>query len=294
MLARVKDALARFRGEAAAGPGDADLVAPTPRLPVVKSGEDAYDVAYRWGWAEPSLRDLVTACYKTPDLPGNARRFEASAELQAALEQLRRAGAGPAERPRLLDFGCGNGIGSYALARAGYRVTGADSSQGELAGVRAARQLVGIDGAAFDVHLLTSGLSEFSDASFDVVWMREVLHHIRDLAPFLSEVRRVLSPGGIVFCMRDVVVWNEHQRAHFFAHHPFHPITGDEGCFALEEYLAAFRSAGLTMVEVLDPVSSMINTYPEPLVPGRTFDPAVARTRQEGYDLFSFLARRDE
>ena len=259
---------------------------------MVEPGEDPYDVAYRWGFAEPGLRDLVVACYKTPDFADNARRFEGSGELQAALQELRKAGAGPVEKPRALDFGCGNGIASYALARAGYRVTAADSSRGELAGVAAARQLVGTDGAAFDVHLLTAGLSEFPDRSFDVVWMREVLHHIRDLAPFLREVRRLLSPGGVVFCMRDVVVWNEDQRAHFFANHPFHPITRDEGCFALDEYLAAFEAAGLAMVEVLDPASSIINTYPEPLVPGGTYDRQKAQARREGYDLFSFLARR--
>ena len=34
------------------------------------------------------------------------------------------------------------------------------------------------------------------DASFDVAWAGEVLEHVVDVAPWLSEVRRALRPGG--------------------------------------------------------------------------------------------------
>jgi SAM-dependent methyltransferase len=36
----------------------------------------------------------------------------------------------------------------------------------------------------------------FDDGSFDVVWSSEVIEHVADTARWLSEVRRVLVPGG--------------------------------------------------------------------------------------------------
>ena len=37
---------------------------------------------------------------------------------------------------------------------------------------------------------------ELPDAAFDVVWAGEVIEHVADTAGWLSEVRRVLRPGG--------------------------------------------------------------------------------------------------
>ena len=36
----------------------------------------------------------------------------------------------------------------------------------------------------------------FSDGAFDAVYCKQVLEHVRDVQLFLSEVRRVLRPGG--------------------------------------------------------------------------------------------------
>lgn len=253
---------------------------------------DLYDLAYRWGWETPAFRDLVYACYKTPDLPGNARRFFESEEFGAALDVLRELGRPPDRNTRVLDFGCGNGIASYALARSGYAVTGVDSSRGEIAGVRAAEQVRSLDGADFQVRQTNGERLPFADESFDLIWMREALHHVKDLPGFLGEARRLLRPGGLLCALREVVIWNEEQRADFFATHPFYPITKDEGCYYLREYQQAFSHAGFEVVKTLDPACSLINTYPEPFQSGAVFDAAAAAARPTGYDLFSFFARR--
>jgi len=40
----------------------------------------------------------------------------------------------------------------------------------------------------------------FADAEFDAVLSFQVIEHISDIVPYLSEIRRVLKPGGVFVC----------------------------------------------------------------------------------------------
>lgn len=257
-----------------------------------ESQEDVYDIAYRWGWQTPELQQLVYLCYKTPNLIENAHRFYDSEEFHAIVKLLTELGKGPANTVKTLDFGCGNGVASYSLARMGYSVVGVDSSLGELAGLNAAKRLKDLDGVDFELVHSTGETIIFEENSFDVILLREVLHHIKDLPGFLSEIKRILKHNGIVFCMRDHVIWNEDQRNHFFDSHPFYPITLDEGCYYLDEYLDAFQFAGLQMERIFDPVSTVINTYPQKFDANRNYTVEKAKSRRTGNDLYSFVARK--
>jgi len=255
---------------------------------------DLYDIAYQWGWNTPELRSLVYLCYKTPDIIDNARRFYQSLEFQESVKVLSELGKKPDKNLKLLDFGCGNGIASYALSRAGYSVIGLDSSIGELAGINAAKKIQNLDGVNFELVHSTGETLNFSDETFDLIWLRETLHHIKGLEGFLKELKRILKPSGIICCLREHVIWNEEQRRHFYETHPFYPITKDEGCFYLEEYISAFKKAGLVLEKILDSCSSLINTYPSSIVKGQVFDENVAKKRQKGNDPFSFFARKPD
>jgi ubiquinone/menaquinone biosynthesis C-methylase UbiE len=96
--------------------------------------------------------------------------------------------AGLPEAEHVLDLGCGDGRLGASL-RAG-ALTAADVSSVALR--RAARRLP-------DAEVALVGVDEplpFVDNEFELVLCAEVLEHVRDVQLFLSEVRRVLRPGG--------------------------------------------------------------------------------------------------
>ena len=87
-----------------------------------------------------------------------------------------------------LDLGCGDGA-LTTLVRA-ERVTGADVS-----GVALARARARAPGAEL-VELEPDAPLPVGDSSFDLVLCAETIEHVRDVQLLLSEVRRVLRPGG--------------------------------------------------------------------------------------------------
>jgi SAM-dependent methyltransferase len=93
---------------------------------------------------------------------------------------------------RVLDAGCGGGRTSAWLVEQGAEVIGFDTSE-EL--LRLARDR--LPSAAF-VHGDLAEPLPFENSTFDVVVASLVMHYLRDWAPTLRELRRVLRPGGVV------------------------------------------------------------------------------------------------
>ena len=111
-----------------------------------------------------------------PDEPGAP-----PAHLSAFVRALGPVGAA-------LDLGCGDGrLGAELDAR---ELTAADVSA--LALERAARRLP----RARLVELEPDAALPLADNGFDLVLCAETIEHVRDVQLFLSEVRRVLRPGG--------------------------------------------------------------------------------------------------
>lgn len=92
----------------------------------------------------------------------------------------------------VLDVGCGSGYYTSALVEAGACVTAFDASPTL---VDLAREQVG-DRAQLRVADVEQPLAWIDDGSFDIAVMALVLHHLEDRVSALSEIRRVLRPGG--------------------------------------------------------------------------------------------------
>jgi 2-polyprenyl-3-methyl-5-hydroxy-6-metoxy-1,4-benzoquinol methylase len=105
--------------------------------------------------------------------------------VDAAARELGRA-------PQVLDVGCGEGQFTTELARAGAQALGADVASEALRRARAR-----------DAHIewqLIPALGQWplADASFDLVWAGETIEHVADTGAWMSEVRRVLRPQGVL------------------------------------------------------------------------------------------------
>ncbi|MFC7327600.1 class I SAM-dependent methyltransferase [Marinactinospora rubrisoli] len=117
-------------------------------------------------------------------------------EVDAALRRLAEAGATPGSG-RALDFGCGAGRLSNALAAHFDSVVGLDISAPMLA---AARRL-DRSGGRIEFRLHDSpDLGGFPDAGFDLVYCDLVLQHVPPALArgYLAEFARVVRPGGAV------------------------------------------------------------------------------------------------
>jgi SAM-dependent methyltransferase len=103
----------------------------------------------------------------------------------------------------LLDLGCGGGRHAYGALRLGARVVALDTRAAELANVRAMinamrdTEEVLCDEQAAVVQADALALP-FADASFDKVIASEVLEHIEEDRTAMSELARVLRPGGMM------------------------------------------------------------------------------------------------
>ncbi len=95
-----------------------------------------------------------------------------------------------------LEVGCGGGIFCEEIARMGFDTTGIDPFAQSL---QIAIKHAETSGLEINYKQGTGEALPFRDSSCDVVFCCDVLEHVRDLPKVISEISRVLKPGG-VFC----------------------------------------------------------------------------------------------
>lgn len=216
-----------------------------------------WEQAVLWLRNQPDQGELVRACFYDDPLIDAARRFHESGEWRAVRELL------PRQPGRALDVGAGRGISSFALAREGWRVTALEPDPGAVVGAEAIRSLGREAALDFNVVQERGERLPFPDASFDLVYCRQSLHHARDLGQLCREIGRVLRAGGAFIATREHVISRREDLPAFLSGHPLHHLYGGENAYLLDEYKAAIQSAGIRLTRVLNPLQSEINLYPE-------------------------------
>lgn len=104
---------------------------------------------------------------------------------------------------RILDLGSGLGEASVYFALKNAHVTACDLSQGML---DMALRVGAHHGVSIAVHCAPAEDTGLAEASFDIVYASNLLHH-SDIDRVLDEVRRVLVPGGVVVSW-DPILYN--------------------------------------------------------------------------------------
>ena len=156
------------------------------RLPTAEETAAAYDLGRYYTHGEthfPQVSEGISdrILIKLAYLRDQGRMIDAEALLAA------RPGAA-----RILDIGCGTGNILASLAGEGRVLTGIEPDP-EARKVASRHGIEVLDGTAEQLP------DEVSDRQFDIVILSHVLEHTSDPERALSNIRKLLAPGGVVY-----------------------------------------------------------------------------------------------
>ena len=99
--------------------------------------------------------------------------------------------------PKILDVGCGGGILSEALAKAGAEVTGIDLSNDS---IEAAKHHASEQGLKIDYRYESAEqIAQKQAGTFDAVTCMEMLEHVPEPLKVIEACAQALKPGGHIF-----------------------------------------------------------------------------------------------
>jgi hypothetical protein len=205
---------------------------------------------------DPSMNQLVQACYFDLDVEVAYERWLASAEWTAILLML------PKNRGRAIEFGAGRGLLSCALAEHGWEVIAVEPDRSSLVGTGCIRALAHRRGVCVRVVEEYAESVSLEAGQADLVVCRQAMHHAKDLSSFCARASALLKLGGQFWGLREHVVENEHQLRSFLQQHPLHNRYGGEHAYTLREYRVALQAAGLRITAEIGPYDSDINLAP--------------------------------
>jgi len=173
-----------------------------------------------------------------------APTYDAETVISALEDRLVREGSPSVESRRLLDVGCGTGRRLRAVCGSPACSVGVDLVSAMLLATPRAENALRIAGDANCLPLRS--------ASFDLLWCRLVLGHLRDLQPVYSELARVSRSGA------DLIVSDFHAAAWAAGHRrTFRDSSGgireiESYAHSLQDHSLAAGSQGWSLVSVAE------------------------------------------
>ncbi|CAN5530327.1 hypothetical protein BH11BAC1_BH11BAC1_11440 [soil metagenome] len=220
-----------------------------------------WEETIRYIRTQPEYQQLVEKSYLDENLKLNVERFMSSAELQETLKLFHKYA--PSAK-KILDIGAGNGISSIAFALKGYHVTVVEPDPSNTVGCGAI-ELLKNEFNLLNLNIINSFGEKLPlpDQHFDVVYIRQAMHHAAELDLFVREAARVLAPEGLLMTIRDHVIYNKKDKQQFLDTHPLQKFYGGENAFTKAEYSEAMLKAGLKIESTIGYYDSVINFFPQ-------------------------------
>lgn len=158
---------------------------------------------------------------------------------------------------RVLELGAGNCWGAWRIAERGAEVVATDISRVKYHGLDSGRTMIEGHGHYFERVATEMERLPFASETFDGVLIYAALHHSNNMPQTLSEVHRVLRPGGAALVVHEGVS-GILRNNRFTGIRSVHEIdwqrfSWNEQVFWLHQYLGAARKAGLKPRPLLAP-----------------------------------------
>lgn len=142
--------------------------------------------------------------------------------------------AGPMRGGRALEIGCGRGVGVELILRV-FRAGSVDAFDLDPRMVAQARARVSAWGSRVRLWVGDASRIAAPDDSYDAVFDFGIIHHVPEWRAVLSEIRRVLVPGGLLYAEEVMGRFLTHPVTRRLLEHPQHDRFDAEGfCRGLE------------------------------------------------------------
>ena len=220
---------------------------------------------FKYNWEEaikeisdnPEYKQLLYHSYLTWNLDDNCKRYYNSNEFKNILQIIKKESP---DAKNILDLAAGNGIASYAFAISGYDVTAIEPDSSNLVGRGAIEKISREFNLKINIIDSYAENINITDNFFDIIFVRQALHHASDLDKMLKEIERVLKNGGVFIAIREHVVTNYKKGLKkFFDSHPLHKLYGGENAYRYSDYLKKIEKSGLKLLYTIKPFDNEIN-----------------------------------